>query len=207
MSAAPVIAAAMAARYEPSWLVDQAVSSLSWCDEVVVYRDPSTEPWTEARARNAAVLDAARATGAEWVFFTAPDERLESGAAALVRAHLATAAEGTRYALRLRELWTPDAYRVDGVWGAKTRVRIYRLDEPKARTILLPLNLYHLKMIDPANRTERVRVFERYNTWDNATQGFSYLTDERGLELETIPEGHGYHPPYRPYTFRVPDEG
>jgi hypothetical protein len=39
------------------------------------------------------------------------------------------------------------------------------------------------------------------NSWDNKARGFAYMTDERGLRLEQIPEGRGFTPAYRPYAF------
>lgn len=92
---------------------------------------------------------------------------------------------------------------------------------------LLDLNIYHLKMIEPENRVLRAEVFEaldpdyKHQTRDPAKlswrrrqldpegvllrEGYHYLYNEEGIELEEIPEGHGYSPPYtRPYRFEVP---
>lgn len=196
----PRIIAAFAYRYEPDWMVEQLRENLSWVDGFAELNDRArTEPWGNTAERNAAVLAIAREMGAEWVYFTAPDERLQNGAGEVLR-RLAASGRHDRYRLCLREMWTPDSYRVDGVWGRKRRTRFYRLDTA-GKGHPLDLDIYHLKMID--NRAERARVHSLYNTWDNGSRGFDYMTDERGLVLERIPADRGFLPPYTPYRFEV----
>lgn len=91
----------------------------------------------------------------------------------------------------------------------------------------LDANIYHLKMIEPENRVMRAEVFEaldpdyHFQSRDPSRltarrkeldpegvlieHGYHYLHNEDGLELEEIPEGRGFSPPYdRPYIFDVP---
>jgi len=103
-------------------------------------------------------------------------------------------------------MWTPHSYRVDDVWGRKRRSGFFRL-EWKTGTRPLELNLYHLKMIEPTSRAEHVRVHTPVNTRDSRACGFDYMTDERGLRLEQMPQGRGFSPPYRPYSFDVQGNG
>ena len=202
MTAAVTIVGAFAYRYEPDWMVDDLRANLSWCDCLVELDERDQDvPWSNVADRTGALMELAAATGAEWVFYTSPDERLEDGAGDRLR-ELAEQGKHDRYRLHLRELWTPDAWRSDGIWGRKRRTRFYRIGTTgKGHNV--NLNLYHLKMIDPANRAERARVHTAHNTWDNKGRGFDYMTDETGLVLTYIEEGRGYSPPYRPYTFRV----
>ena len=194
-----MIVAAYARRYEPQWLVDDLRENLSWVDGFAELDDRDrAEPWSNTAERVKRLFAIVREMGADTVFYTAPDERLQDGAGEVLRA----LAPG-RYSLNLRELWTPDSYRVDGTWGGRRRKRFYTLDDDSP-VIPLNIDIYHLKMIEPENRAERARVHAAHNTWDNRRRGFSYMTDETGLVLERIPQGRGYSPPYRPYRFEVP---
>lgn len=196
----PRIIAAFAYRYEPDWLIEQLRDNLSWVDGFAELDDRGrTEMWGNVHERTSALMHIAREMGADWVFYTAPDERLEDGAGDVLR-RLAEKGKHDRYRLRLREMWTPDSYRVDGVWGRKWRTRFYRPGTTgKGRNV--ELNIYHLKMID--NRDERARVHSLCNTWDNQARGFGYMTDENGLTLEPVLSDKGFSPPYRPYEFKV----
>lgn len=197
------IIAAFAYRYEPDWLIDDLRENLSWVDGFAELDDRDrSDLWGERGDRTQRLMEIARAMEPDWIFYTAPDERLEDRAARVLR-RLARRPHG-RYSFALREMWTPDSYRVDGVWGAKRRSRFFRPGW-KHGSRPLDVNLYHLKMIEPANRAERQRVHTLANTWDNRRRGFAYMTDERGLRLERIREGRGYSPPYRPYRFEVPE--
>ena len=198
----PRIIAAFAYRYEPDWMIEQLRENLSWVDGFAELNDRArTETWGNTLERTAALMEIVREMGADWVYYTAPDERLEYRAGAVLR-DLAERGKHDRYRLRLREMWTPDSYRSDGVWGRKWRTRFYRPGTSgKGRNV--DLNIYHLKMIEPENRKERARVHSLYNTWDNGSRGFDYMTDERGLVLERIPADRGFLPPYTPYRFEV----
>lgn len=196
-----MIVAGFCFRYEPDWLIDQLLENVAWMDghvSVDTRNDP--RPWIPKAERIAAILDKAR--DADWLFEIDPDERLEPDAEPVLRG---AAEEGPDWLrVRLREMWTPTAYRVDRRWGKKTRGRFRHLSVTRRprNARLLDVNLYHLKMIEPENRAERRRVHSTWNRWDNGGR-FAYLTNEQGLKLEEIPEGRGYVPAYRRWEFKV----
>ena len=120
--------------------------------------------------------------------------------------------EPMAWQFRLRELYTPTAYRVDGRWNKKTLTCLFPVLDgqifsdaplhgrrsplnPEYRKRDAKLNLYHLKMIGPERRQAR-RAF--YKTLDpkNAYQtiGYDYLGDETGLAFEEIPPSRLYKP-------------
>lgn len=201
-----MIVAGYAHRYEPDWLIDQLRANLGWVDGFAVHDDrENSAVWSVAKERNQKVIDKAVEMGADWVLFTAPDERWSPNAEQVIRAAIEDKPKG-RFAFPLRELWTPTEYRVDGVWGHKRRARLYRPAAFKSGHIyvLRDVNLYHLKMIERTNRERRVEVFNQHNKWDNRTTGFDYLADETGLTLEAIPPALMYKPKYRTYEFSVP---
>lgn len=199
------IIAGFAYRYEPDFLIDDLLINVGWVDGVVSVDTRGDErPWIPKRERTEAVREKARQTNADWLLELDPDERLEVNAESRLRGAAEIGPDWLK--VRLRELWTPTAYRIDRGWR-KTRARFHRIEpaQPpgRRRARLLDVNLYHLKMIEPANRDERQRVHARWNRWDNGGR-FKYLTDERGMRLEKIPEGREYVPEYRPYRFEVP---
>lgn len=206
-----MIIAGFAYRYEPDWMIDQLRENLYWVDGFVDYdtRD-ATEPWVPATKRTAELYKRARRLAGDrpcWFLQTAPDERFESLAIDESVRWAIDHWPTSRFSFNLRELYTPTAYRVDGIWGKKIRRRLYRLGPGGpmgAQPVHLDFNIYHLKMIEPENRRRRAEVFKAHNHWDNKTLGFDYLTDESGLQTEEIPAGRGYDPAYQTYEFSVP---
>jgi hypothetical protein len=168
---------------------------------------------TERRKR---LIQAAYDAGAQWVLAMDPDERLERAAAEIVP-RLIRAPLTASWSFRLRELYAPDAYRVDGVWGEKRQSRLFRLfhhqfpiaDKGSFQTAELhqpwvsggmgrrhaELNLYHLKMITPERRQARSAL---YNALDPEARfqriGYDYLADDSGAVLEKIAAGREYLP-------------
>ena len=55
------------------------------------------------------------------------------------------------------------------------------------------LRIYHLRMIDPADRRARAARYERIDP-DHVWQpiGYDYLLDDAGLELTAVEPGRGY---------------
>ncbi|MGI8605892.1 MAG: hypothetical protein ACR2L0_01875, partial [Gaiellaceae bacterium] len=109
--------------------------------------------------------------------------------------------------VRLRELWeSPDAFRVDGMWGQKAMARLFRARrdhdfDPRplhgikaplqarrnGRYPLADLSIYHLGMLSGEARLARRRRYELADPnglWQQV--GYAYLTDERGLRLAKI---------------------
>ena len=99
--------------------------------------------------------------------------------------------------------------RVDGVWGRKTAARLFRaradhaFDERplhahkaplQARRLgrfpIADLRVYHLRMLEEADRIARRRRYEALDPdarWQPGL-GYAYLTDPSGLRLVAIPE-------------------
>lgn len=201
------LVAGYAFKYEPDWLIEDLRENLSWVDGFVSLnqRDRTDELWSPRSERVAALQSLARDIGAEWMLIMDPDERLEDRAEVVVRA-LIEHDPKARFTFNFRELFSPTEYRVDGVWGQKTRRRLFHLSQLRAPRMRVDLNIYHLKHIEPGNGALRSRVFQQANYWDNHRLGFEYLADEEGMVLESIPEGRGYRPAYdRPYRFEVPE--
>lgn len=184
-----------------------------------VMRIPPREPhqWDELRNRRL-LVEAASRHGAEWVLALDADERLERDFRNRMEAVIACAGPDgpMAYDIVIRELWdAPNQYRVDGVWGRKRSARLFRLRPdhdfgsralhghwapensrgPDGAFVLADLVVYHLRMIDAADRERRMR---RYMALDPDRQwqaiGYEYLCDSTGLQLESLPAGRDYLP-------------
>jgi hypothetical protein len=160
--------------------------------------------------RRRLLLEAAREAGADWILAVDPDERFERGVAERV-GRLLTKPGKAAWGFRLRELYSPDSYRVDGAWGEKIQHRLFRAYDPAeypASFLHGPwypalgfkshdsgLTLYHLKMIDKRRRLARRDLYRRLDpTGVNQAIGYDYLADENGAVFEKIPPGRDYHP-------------
>jgi hypothetical protein len=176
----------------------------------------STAKFTGDRQRRKLLIQAAYDAGAQWVLAMDPDERLERAAAAKVPQMMRTPF-ATGWSFRLREMYAPDAYRVDGVWGSKRQSRLFRLFDhqfPVAEKgsydtadLHQPwvgdrkglrhseLNLYHLKMITPERRRARSDLYNRLDPEARFQKiGYDYLADDTGAVLEKIAAGREYLP-------------
>lgn len=186
---------------------------------VELIQNPVGAEWDE-RANQVALVKAGRRHGGSWFLCIDADERLEAAFASRAKRLLEEAErEGiVAYCFQLRELWGDRShYRVDGIWRDKTRYRLFRnnpshrrFDPRKLHRFWMPLevvgeltsasrhsehNLYHLKMVHPADRAARVQKYEAIDP-DHLWQkiGYRYLIDETGLELEQIPSGRDFLP-------------
>lgn len=188
-----------------------ALANLSWVDDIVVY-DNSGKPYNEREMR-LEMKRQAIAKRADWILEIDPDERFEKNASKIFR-EVTQVKRKVVYRVNFRELYTPDSYRVDGIWGRKHRICLYPVypDQkikdkkfnvktwpvtPDYKRVALDVNLYHLKMIDPQARQERVDWLKSIDP-ESKTQaiGYDYLADESGIELEKIPSGREYFPRY-----------
>ena len=173
------IIATLGWKYEPSWLIDDLMENLKgWVDDFAIIdcRDRTHELWINEYEYRLKQRAAAEKLNADWVLVTSADERFEKGAGEKIRA-LTKEKHKTIYKFRLREMFEPDKYRIDGIWGRKNHARLYPLYEgqvyqnKKLHTSPVPkcsypristnVNIYHLKMIEPENRLERARVFKQ----------------------------------------------
>jgi hypothetical protein len=186
---------------------------------IELVRVPAGRPNWDEPGNHRRVIEAAVRHGAEWIYAADADERVERDFR--VRAERVIARGRplglTAYGVRFREMWTPKAYRCDGIWGRKAAARLFQvrpgmvLDDRALHVHKAPLDgmkpwlgypiaaleLYHLRMIDPANRAARRARYERLDP-DRRWQpiGYAYLTDERGLRLRRISAARGYEPAY-----------
>jgi hypothetical protein len=93
----------------------------------VLHTPPDREEWDEV-ADFKALLAAAHRHGADWIVSLDADHRVEErfrdrAERAIRRARLA---DMSALSFHIRELWdSPDAYRVDGIWGTKNRVALW----------------------------------------------------------------------------------
>lgn len=185
---------------------------ISWDDR------NATSSYTGDTDRRKLLIQAAYDAGAQWVLAMDPDERLERSAAAivprLIRSPLAAA-----WSFRLRELYAPDVYRVDGIWGEKRQSRLFRLfdhqfpiaEKGSFETAQLhqpwvssrrglrhsELNLYHLKMITPERRQARSALYSALDPQGRYQKiGYDYLADDSDAVMERIAPGREYLPPH-----------
>lgn len=199
-------------RYD-AHLVPGLVANIEpFVDGWISYDDrASTEVFSNEVQRRTALLQAACATGADWVLAVDPDERMESGLAPAIN-ELLGAEDSRAYTFRLRELYAPDAYRVDGIWNEKRQARLLSLrhglaapqgnlhlswasfvNEPQLHNT--DFNLYHLKMITAERRKARASLYKHLDPEHQAQSfGYDYLADETGAVLEGIAPGREYYP-------------
>ena len=187
--------------------VKGAVENLSWADDIVAY-DNSGKPYNEREMRLEMKRQAIE-KGADWILELDPDERFEKEAARIFRG-MTKKKRKVIYRVNFRELYTPDSYRVDGIWGRKYRFSLYPVYPsqtiknkefnlktwpitPDYKRISLDVNLYHLKMIGTENRQKRVEWLKSIDP-ESKTQakGYDYLLDETNIRLEKIPVGREY---------------
>ncbi|WP_172298028.1 tetratricopeptide repeat protein [Pseudoruegeria sp. HB172150] len=209
---ATAVFAAFSFRYDVN-LVPALIENLTpIVDGWVSWDDRDAEnAYSSEPARRSALIAAARKAGADWLLAVDPDERFENRLADEIRA-LTSTAEPVGWVFDARELYAPDAYRVDGIWGRKKQMRLFplldgvaasgealhgRWVDPQARLQMRQtgLNLYHLRMILPERRRLRRDLYARLDP-DRRYQaiGYDYLTDETDLQLETIPPGREFSP-------------
>lgn len=231
----PKIIATYKRRDEPDSLVADLRANLSpWVDGFVELRTPREGPWPhEGRALERQRQLVRREHGNTWVLFVDPDERIEDQAVNVVREAIARAMHGgarlqAQFQFPLREMWTPTQWRCDGDWGRKKpRTRLYHLHPgqrfrdkpihcgvvpigPSGNRTTLPVAMYHLKNIEPANRVTRAQAYldadPRFEHQRREGRDWEWLYDETGLQLAEIEPGREFSPAYVPgsYLFTAP---
>lgn len=205
-------------RWEPEWLVQELWQNLAPIVDDTVFVDDRarTGPWGHEgayRRRQRALL---RDAGAEWVLLTSPDERFEDGAGEAIREVIEHGPQDQVYTLRVCEMWTPTAYRVDGSFAHRPRFRLFPLaamerrlpnrrihSKPvnktlRRRAVHLDVRIYHLKHILPENRARRVATMKaldaetgkhRPAVWEE------FLADDAAVQLEEVPPDRSFSPP------------
>lgn len=212
--ARPRIVAVFSFRYDAHLVPDLIANIAPLVDGWIAYDDrASTDLFSNELQRRRALLQTAIEIGADWALAVDPDERFETRLAGRIGA-LLDPGRADSYSFALRELFRPDAYRSDGVWGRKRQARLLSLAHgltapeghlhtswagfiPGTRHVATPYNLYHLKMITAERRQGRAAL---YNHLDPGRQsqaiGYDYLADDRGIRLTRIPRRRRYAPPH-----------
>jgi hypothetical protein len=165
------------------------------------------------------LVQAALAYEPDWLVSLDADDRLEhrfrERAERVIRRGALFGLSG--YAVRYRELWdSPEQYRVDGIWGRKAAVRLFRsrpdhefdtrplhafkaplqARRPAGTFPIADLEIYHLRMINREDRLARRARYERadpFARWQPGI-GYGYLTDEAGIRLRNVPRRRGFYP-------------
>jgi len=213
-------------KYEPESLVEELHENLAWVDgfAVVDCRERTDELWIDERELYRLQRQKAKELGADWLIVTAPDERWDRTAEATIREAIENAHK-EMFKIRVLEMYTPTAYRSDGMWARRGQTRIFPLLDnatystkslhnpicplsPKLKKTVLDVNCYHLKHIEPENRNVRRKVFEKLDPKHVfQTIGYKYLDDNRRIELTEITQGREFLPPYtQKYLFNPPEK-
>lgn len=164
---------------EPAHLVEDMKENLAWADKICIVDDRHRKTWRhegEYRLLQREELQKAGIRPWDWVLVTSPDERWEKKAETVIR-NIAQYKRRTIYRFHLKEMFTPTEYRVDGIWGRKTRPRLYpylpdqvfskkRIQQPPTPAgnygrRLLDINIYHLKNIEPESREGRAEAYKK----------------------------------------------
>jgi glycosyltransferase involved in cell wall biosynthesis len=212
----PTVLAGFSYRYDAELVPDLLLNIAPAIDGWVAFDDRgATEGFSSEPRRRRLLIERARELGATWVLGIDPDERIERGAATRIR-DLTRERQRIVWEFNLREMFTPTAYRVDGVWGAKMQGRLFPVFDgplcserplhgawcaPPPSYSILPagLNIYHLKMMSKSRRQARHDLYRHLDPTNRfQPAGYEYLVDEQGAELEQIPAGRDFIPHYDP---------
>lgn len=193
-------------------LVPDLLANLDFVDDAIGHDDRArVGGWYHEGQTRRALIERAKDAGADWILGIDPDERFERGAGSAIRRLIQTN-DKVSFSFSIREMWTPTSYRSDGIWGVKARpslfpvkpeqafhdLRVHSPWTPKGYLVRRTgINLYHLKMINPANRVARRDLYKSLDPGRSIQAiGYDYLTDETGIELTEIGDRR-YYPEYR----------
>jgi len=208
----PTVLAVFSFRYDADLVPDLVAHLKTMVDGFVAFDDRNAEElFSNAPSRRRALIETARELGASWGLAIARDERFERALSTRIR-FLTESPRRIIWQFQLREMYSLDTYRIDGIWGLKEQGRLFPIfDGPFCSgknlhgawcsppngylTVPTGLNLYHLKMISQKRRDAR-RALYNYLDPDAAHQlgGYDYLTDEHGAKFEMIPKGRDFFP-------------
>lgn len=212
----PRISALFSFRYD-SHLVPDLIENLTpLVHEAIVWDDRGAHGThsNEPQRRNR-LLQAARAHGTDWILTVDPDERFEAGLADRISAMTREKGRRVLWTFALREMFSANAWRDDGIWGHKTQIRLFpihavqdelteelhgRWVQPREgyRQMESGLNLYHFNHLSPERGQARRDTYakadpeRKYNV-----VGYDYLADRRGMVLKEIPPRRKYQPLWR----------
>ncbi|WP_373355964.1 glycosyltransferase [Pseudoroseicyclus sp. CXY001] len=210
----PLVMAAFSSRYDRH-LVPGLVENLSPAVHGYVHYDDqgAEEALSNEAIRQHALVEAARQAGARWVLAVDPDERFEDRLAAEMPA-LTTLYGPVVWTFRCREMWGPDRYRIDGIWGGRSRARLFpclpgmgpdgkalhgawTANEWRLSQRDTGLSFYHLRMASAERRKLRRGLYAANDPGRRfQTVGYDYLDDETGMRLVTIPQERRFSPAF-----------
>lgn len=211
----PGIVGIFSFRYDAHLVPDLIANIEPMVDGWISFDDRgSRELFSSEWARRRALVEAALGTGARWILALDPDERIERRVARRI-ARLTRTDEPTAYLFRLREMYAPDRYRVDGLWGRKEQARLLSLHDgmtfdlpalhapwqamfPGYRLRRTRHSIYHLKMIAAERRLHRRDLYQSLDPESRyQSVGYDYLADDRGMRLRKVSLFRRYAPPHR----------
>jgi hypothetical protein len=207
----PRVACLTSFRYDAHLVPAMKENLAGVVDAFILWDDrQAAEKFSSEPERRARLIEAAFEIGADWALAVDPDERFEP--AFQTRIRRLTRKPDTIWIFGLREMWTPTAWRSDGIWGRKEVGRLWPLrkdDRHRHAPLHSPwaptdtgmrrkrsgLDLYHLKSIDPRRRQSRAALYSALDPQRKfAPRGYDYLGDETGLELTEIAPERMYRP-------------
>lgn len=211
----PKIIACFAFRYDFHLIPDLLLNLEGIISDYVYHDDRKNKTlWFDESKIRIKLINQAKEKGADWILGIDPDERFEKNAKHLIK-NLVKNKSKIIYGFKFRELYHPLKFRVDGVWGTKTKfvlfpnlpdqdfmsLKVHQQWAPinsDYKKILTDINLYHLKMIKKQNRIARRDIYKKLDP-NNEIQaiGYDYLTDEKNIVLESILKNREYLPKYR----------
>lgn len=209
----PVVFAVFSYRYDAALVPDLIENLRPSINGYVALDDRAGDGLiSDEPARRMALLEAAKIARADWVLAVDPDERVEQALSSRIAEF--TAQPHTCWLFNLREMFTPNAWRDDGLWGRKKLMRLFPLlpdfeiDSAALHGRWIParsglnerhteLNIYHMRMADSRRRQARRDLYATADP-DRRYQaiGYDYLMDTRGMQLSPIPKGGGFAPPF-----------
>lgn len=177
---------------------------------------PGSQGELEDGRNHRALTEAAWEHDPDWLLGIDADERLEMRFRERAETEIGRAEARGRSALWVRfcELWDgPTRFRSDGIWGQKRKACLFAasrghrfhdmrvhahwasVPEPRRGWPQADLRVYHLRMLDPADRLRRVERYARIDPRHECQPiGYDYMLDEEGLALETIQPDRMYQP-------------
>jgi hypothetical protein len=168
----PTVLAVFSYRYDAELVPDLLANIAPVVDGWVAFDDRKAgDLFSSEPRRRQLLVQRAKDLSATWVLAMDPDERIELGAATRIRS-LTSERRRIIWEFNLREMFTAETYRVDGLWGSKMQGRLFPVfdgplcsDQPlhgawcvaRAGYSILSagLNLYHLKMLSAKRRQAR----------------------------------------------------